>query len=223
LKTQRQSKVTGFTSRNFSPNSASGCTYPRSKTSFEQELHSTHPRKEFGSQHTASLSLASSPDRIHVTYVEHTDRGCLAATPALRYCRFKSHNSNETLHTEPSPYSEPALCSGKICLHLNSSIPAHTDRGDRAAAQSSIPFWEAQQLTVIPNVQILLHLSNCDFKAKQKPIQHCNLAFEVLPLGQKNKTYGITFFSPPSHLILNKHIHTLFGLRDKSPPVLNRF
>lgn len=156
--------MTGFTYRNFSPNSGSGCTYPWSKTSFEQEIHCAHPRKEFGSQNTASLSLASSPDRIHVTYMEHTDKGCLAVTPALPYCHFKSHNSNEMLHTKLSPCSEPALCSGKICLHLSSSIPAHTDRGDCTAAQSSVPFWEAQQLTLILNVQILLHLSNCNFK-----------------------------------------------------------
>lgn len=164
MKTQWQSKVIGFTYRNFSPNSASGCTYPRSKTSFEQELHSTHPRKEFGSQHTASQSLASSPDRIQVTYVEHTDKGWSAVTPALQYCHFKSHISNETLHTKPSPCSEPALCSGKICLHINSSIPAHTDWGDCTAAQSSTPCWKAQRLTFILNVQTLLHLSNGNFK-----------------------------------------------------------
>lgn len=132
----KSKEVTRFIYRNLSPNSASGCRCPWIKNSFEQELHNTHPRKEFGSQYTVSLSLASSPDRIHMTYVEYTDKGWSAFTPhQTKYFHFKTHNSNETLYTNCiaarlNLYSKTALCSVKICLHFsNWTSSAHQTGG----------------------------------------------------------------------------------------------
>lgn len=95
----KSKEITRFIYRNSSPNSASGCRCPWIKASFEQELHNTHPRKEFGSQYMVSPSLASSPDRIHMTYVEYTDKGCSAFTPHDAASTSKCHNPNETLRT----------------------------------------------------------------------------------------------------------------------------